>query len=120
MKMPAPTVPPMTSMVASNRPKRRASGCAGPDCVCGPGELKPFTIQQVSKTSQTEKRLKSHDGGATAHAWTRVGASGCRSSCNTASGTKTRSVHSRQDISLAQTDEIVQWTRVCNNDHAWR
>src|SRR5215471_6635185 len=27
MKMPAPTMPPITSMVESNRPRRRASGC---------------------------------------------------------------------------------------------
>ena len=45
-------------MVASNRPSRRASGCEGPACVCGSVELKPFTIQQVSKTSQIQKRRR--------------------------------------------------------------
>src|SRR5438270_9964149 len=50
--MPAPTMPPITSMVASNRPSRRARGCDEAGSVCGTGELKTLPERDIKRAAR--------------------------------------------------------------------
>src|ERR1051325_6642918 len=61
MKMPAPTMPPMTSMVASNRPSRRARGCDEAGSVCGT-ELKYLPAWDIKRDAQEKDRKTGIDG----------------------------------------------------------
>ena len=47
MKIPVPMMPPITSMVASNKPSRRARACVVLGFVCCVGEFTLFRLERI-------------------------------------------------------------------------